>query len=73
MQGVQKLLIISGLVLLALGLLWPLLGRLMPGRLPGDVHITGDGWSVHLLLGTSLLLSVVLTLLLNLFFHWFGK
>ena len=67
---VSRFLVILGLVLVALGLLWPLVKKLGLGHLPGDVHFGGDGWSVHLLLGTSIVLSVVLTVVLNLIF-WF--
>ncbi len=73
MDSVQKFLLILGGVLVALALLWPLVKKLGLGRLPGDIHMTGDGWSVHILLGTSILLSVVLTLLLNLIFWWLNR
>ena len=69
-DSVSKFLVILGVVLVALGLLWPLVKRLGLGQLPGDVHFTGDGWSAHLLLGTSIVLSIVLTLVLNLLL-WF--
>ncbi len=69
-DSVSRFLVILGLVLVVLGLLWPLVKRLGLGQLPGDLHFGGDGWSVHVLLGTSIVLSIVLTILLNLFF-WF--
>ncbi len=72
-DSVSKFLVILGLVLVALGLLWPLVKKLGLGRLPGDIHLTADGWSAHLLLGTSIILSIVLTLLLNLIFWWMNK
>ena len=37
------------------------------GRLPGDIHLERGNWSVYVPLGTSILLSVVLSLLLWLF------
>jgi len=36
------------------------------GRLPGDIHIRRDGFSFYFPLGTSILLSIVLTLVLSL-------
>lgn len=60
----QRGLIITGLVLLALGLLWPWLGRFPWGRLPGDIHIQRDGFQFFMPLGTGLLISVLLSLLL---------
>ncbi len=72
-NSVSKFLVVLGLVLVALGLLWPLVKRLGLGRLPGDIHLTGDGWSFHFLLGTSIVLSIVLTVLLNLIFWFMSK
>ncbi|MCL5270781.1 MAG: DUF2905 domain-containing protein [bacterium] len=37
------------------------------GRLPGDFHWQGKGWSVAIPLATCIILSLLLTLLLNLF------
>lgn len=57
---------LGGLILLT-GLLLLLAARLpFLGRLPGDIRIERDGLSIYLPLVTSLLLSVVLTVLLNL-------
>ena len=66
----RTFLIILGLVLVLIGLAWPWLSRVV-GRLPGDLHFGGDGYSVHILLGTSLLLSVLLTLLFFII-NWFS-
>ncbi len=37
------------------------------GRLPGDFHFSGKGWAVYFPFATLLILSIVLTILLNLF------
>ena len=37
------------------------------GRLPGDINIHGGNWSVHFPIVTCIVLSILLTLLLNLF------
>jgi hypothetical protein len=61
--------ILGGLGLLVLGgAIW-LAGRLgIPlGRLPGDIRIQREGFSCFVPLATSLLLSIILTVLLNLF------
>lgn len=60
----QRALIVTGLVLLAVGLLWPWLGKLPWGRLPGDIHIQRDGFQLFMPLGTGLLVSVLVSLLL---------
>jgi hypothetical protein len=59
-----RTLVILGLVLIAAGLLWPLLGRLGLGRLPGDIVIQRGNFTFYAPLGTGLLVSFVLTLLL---------
>jgi hypothetical protein len=60
-----RLLIAVGLVLLVAGGLLLLLGRtgLPLGRLPGDISYRGRNLSVYFPLGTSILLSVVLSLI----------
>lgn len=63
----QRTLIIIGLLILAIGLLWPWLSRLGLGRLPGDTIIRRDGWSIYFPIMTSIIVSVVLTLLIWLF------
>jgi hypothetical protein len=67
----QRFFVIAGLALVALGLVWPWLARsgwwCWMGRLPGDLHIERDGFSFHLPLMTSIVISIVLTLLLWLF------
>lgn len=62
----SRFLIATGVVLVAIGLLWPLVRRLGLGRLPGDIVIERGGVRVYVPLVTMLLLSVVLTLVLNL-------
>lgn len=39
------------------------------GRLPGDITIHGKNWSFHFPIVTGLILSIVLTIILNLFFR----
>lgn len=60
----SRVLILLGLILIVLGLLWPLLAKLGLGRLPGDIVIEREGLRVYLPLATSLLVSVVLSLVL---------
>ena len=63
-MSVQRLLIIFGLALVALGVLWPLISKIGLGRLPGDIVIERDSFRLYIPLATSLLVSVVLSLLL---------
>ena len=61
-------LIIAGIVLIALGLAWPLISKLGLGRLPGDIHIEREGFSFYFPIITGLIISVVLSLIL-----WFFR
>ncbi len=60
----QRTLITIGLVIVAVGVLWPWLARLPFGRLPGDLHIQRDGLDFYLPLTTGLLVSLAISLLL---------
>ena len=63
-MSVSRVLIVFGLTLVALGLLWPIIGKLGLGRLPGDIVIERENFRLYLPLVTSLLVSVVLSLVL---------
>jgi hypothetical protein len=63
-SDVGKLLVIFGLLIVAVGVLLMLVGRVpWIGRLPGDIHIERGNWTFYFPLATSLLLSLVLTLI----------
>jgi DUF2905 family protein len=64
-----KLLLVAGVVLVVLGLAFVLAGKGLIPRLPGDLSFGKGRTRVYVPLGTSLLLSVVLTVLLNLIFR----
>ncbi len=59
----RRSLITLGIVLLVAGLLWPLLQKVGLGRLPGDIVIARGNFRFYLPLGTSILVSLVLSLL----------
>lgn len=59
-----RFLIVLGLVLVVLGLLWPWLGKLGLGRLPGDIVIERENFTFYFPLMTSLVISVVISLIL---------
>ena len=56
-----------GILLLAIGLLWPWLTRLGLFRLPGDIRIERDNFQFYFPLTTMIVVSVVVSLLLWLF------
>ena len=57
-----RFLIVLGLVILAIGLLWPYLSQLGLGRLPGDIVIERGNAHIYFPLMTCLLLSLLLRL-----------
>ena len=62
MAGIGRLLIVLGVVLLFIGALLLVGGRIpWLGRLPGDIHVKRENFEFHFPLTTSLLLSLVLT------------
>lgn len=62
-----KLIFIGGIVLVAIGALIMLLGRLpFVGQLPGDFEFRRGNATVYFPLATMVLLSILLTLILNL-------
>ncbi len=60
----SRFLITLGLILLAAGLLWPYLGRLGLGRLPGDIVIERGATTFYFPLTTSIVLSILLSAVL---------
>ena len=65
MAGIGRLLIVLGVVLLFIGALLLVGGRIpWLGRLPGDIHVKRENFEVHFPLATCVLLSLVLSGLL---------
>ena len=65
MNDVGRLLVVFGLVIVAVGVLLMVIGRVpWLGRLPGDIHVQRGHWTFYFPLGTSILLSLVLSLVL---------
>ena len=68
MQDIGKALLVLGLVIALAGVVLLLAGRVpWIGRLPGDIHVERGNWTFYFPLGTSIVLSVILTLLFWLF------
>ena len=62
-----RLLVVVGLLVAGVGLVLLAGGRFPLGRLPGDISGSRGGVSFYLPLGTSLVLSVLLTIVVNVF------
>ena len=59
----QKVLIGIGVIFLAVGLLWPWLGKLPIGRLPGDIIIDRPNFKIYIPITTMIIASIVISLL----------
>ncbi len=75
MENIARILMIGGIVLFLVGGLIFLVSRtgLPLGRLPGDIHIEGENVSFHSPLVSSILISIILTIILNLTVHFWKK
>ncbi len=69
-QQIGRWLVVVGVVIVAVGLLTMLLGKVGLFRLPGDFEFGGRNWRVYFPLATSLILSLLLTLVLWLISHF---
>ena len=75
--GIGRSLIVAGLVLVAVGLpltlaeKWPSLGSAFGwiGRLPGDLSVTRERFSLYVPIATSLVFSILLSLVFY-FLSW---
>ena len=59
-----RLLVTVGILLVVLGLAWPLVAKLGLGRLPGDIHIDRAGFHFYAPITTCILISAVVSLVL---------
>lgn len=75
LSPISRWLILIGLSLAVIGLLIGVLGRagLPLGRLPGDFRFQSGGVSVYIPLGSAVLLSVLLSLALNILLRLLRK
>lgn len=62
---IGRVILVVGIVLVIVGGLSVLGVRLPFGRLPGDIAIEGDRGGFYFPLGTMILISIVLSVLLN--------
>ena len=67
LEGLGRFLVGAAVVLLVLGGLFLLLGRLGLDRLPGDLVFKRGNFTVYFPIGLMILISVVATIVLNLF------
>jgi hypothetical protein len=64
----SRTLITIGLILIVIGLLWPLLEKSGLGRLPGDISVEKENVRFYFPITTSIIISIILTLII-----WFFR
>jgi hypothetical protein len=68
LSDIGKVLVIAGVLLVIIGAVFSFGGKIpYIGKLPGDFFFERDGLSVYVPLATSIILSIVFTVLINLF------
>jgi hypothetical protein len=75
MDNISRYLVIGGVILIVLGGLFWLGGKIgLPlGRLPGDIRIEGENGSFYFPLASSIVVSLILTIVLNVIIRLFRK
>jgi hypothetical protein len=66
-MDMQRFLIGLGLVVLIVGIAWPLLSRIGLGRLPGDIVLERGGTSFYFPIVTCIIVSILLSAIFWLF------
>lgn len=66
-------LIAAGVALIIMGLLWPWIGRIGWGHLPGDLSVRRTGFAFYFPLGSGILISILLSLVLSLLMWLFRR
>ena len=74
MEGIGKILLIVGGIIVILGLLL-IFSNHIPffGKLPGDIFIKREGFSFYFPIVTLLLLSLLITIIVNVILHFMNK
>lgn len=74
MEGLGRILLIAGGIIILLGLLL-VFNQHIPffGKLPGDIIIKKEGFSIYLPIVTFLIVSILLTIIVNLVLFFLNK
>jgi hypothetical protein len=74
MEGLGRILLIAGGVIVLLGLLL-VFNQYIPffGKLPGDIVIKKEGFSIYFPIVTFLIVSILLTIMVNLVLFFLNK
>jgi membrane protein implicated in regulation of membrane protease activity len=74
MEGLGKILLIIGAVIIVVALLM-IFGQHIPffGKLPGDIFIKKDNFSFYFPIVTFLIISIILTVIINLILYFMNR
>jgi hypothetical protein len=74
MEGLGKILLIVGAVIIVIALLM-IFGQHIPffGKLPGDIFIKKDNWSFYFPIVTFLIVSIILTIIINVILYFLNR
>lgn len=68
MEQYGKLIIIAGAVIIIIGIIISIYGRIpLLGKLPGDIHIQREGFNLFIPITSSIIISILLSILLRFF------
>ena len=74
LKEIGKVLILFGSITMLLGLFFMLGGKIsFLGRLPGDILIEKENYRFYFPLASCLLVSIILTIVINIVFYLFRK
>ena len=60
-QQLGKFLLITGVIISAIGILIMLLGKTGLFKLPGDIEMEGKNWKIYFPLASCIIISIILT------------
>jgi len=74
MEGLGKILLIVGGIIVILGLIL-IFSQHIPflGKLPGDIFVKKEGFSFYFPIVTLLILSILITIIVNVILHFRNK
>lgn len=64
----QKLLIVSGVILVLIGIFWKVINKFPFFRLPGDIIIENDNFKFYFPIVSMIIISVIISLI-----YWITK
>jgi hypothetical protein len=73
-HSIAKILILFGVLMILVGVGLLFLGKIpFLGKLPGDIHVQKKNFELYFPIVTCIIASILLSLLLSVYFLWFKK